>query len=128
MILDEIGDYLETLDLATVGMDLFKGQIPPEPANCLALFELPGGNSIRTGRGVLAEECSLRVVARNQDYSAGRSLIDSVYKALDMQAELTLDGCRYLYIEAKTPPYFAGQGVNGTSEFFCTFRVVKEPN
>jgi len=68
MLLDDIKDYLEQNDIGTFGADLFIGQLPPSPDDCVALFEYAGEPPDLHWNG---EYPGLQVMCRGEEIYSG---------------------------------------------------------
>ena len=123
MLLDDIKDYLEQNDIGTFGADLFIGQIPPSPDDCIALFEYAGEPPDLHWEG---EYPGLQVIARAKKYTDARSTIEQVKNVLHGVVEETINGTRYLLIHARQSPETLGKDENGRQLFVVNFRIIKE--
>ncbi len=128
MLLDDIANLLQSKGIGTVNIDIFKGYKPDQPDNIVALFEYAGspmeltmGNDDPT-----LERPGLQVWVRNYLYPAGRAKIEQIVDALHGEAELTLNGDRYLLIRANQSPESMGMDANNRSEFVVNFSIIKE--
>lgn len=128
MLLDDIANLLQSKGIGTVNIDIFKGYKPDKPDNLVALFEY-AGNTMELTMGKndpVIERPGLQVWVRNYLYPAGRAKIEQVVDALHGEAELTLDGDRYLLIRANQSPESMGMDANNRSEFVVNFSIIKE--
>ena len=78
-MITEIGAYLATKSIGTVGTDIFLGLMPDQPDNCIALFEYAGGPPDLHWAG---EYPGLQVRVRNKGYAAARTKIGEVMDKL----------------------------------------------
>lgn len=122
-MLSEIGAYLATQNVGTVGTDIFLGLMPDQPDNCIALFEYAGSPPDLHWNG---EYPGLQVRVRNKSYSAGRAKIGEVMTALHGLHEQTLSGTRYLLIKARGSPEILKRDASNRVEFFVNFEIMKE--
>jgi len=122
-VLREIGAYLATKSIGTVGTDIFLGLMPDQPDNCIALFEYAGSPPDLHWAG---EYPGLQVRVRNKSYAAGRAKIEEVVKELHGAHELTLNGTRYLLIKARGSPEVLKRDNNNRVELFVNFEIIKE--
>ncbi len=149
-MLSEIGAYLATKSIGTVGTDIFLGLMPDQPDNCIALFEYAGSPPDLHWAG---EYPGLQVRVRNKSYAAGRAKIGEVVTALHGLYEQTLSdgsggegepegngdegngdggepipvtGTRYLLIKARGSPEILKRDNNNRIELFVNFEVIKE--
>lgn len=127
-ILDEIATYLAIKNIGTVDTDIFKGFMPDQPDNMVALFEYAGNPmelTMGTGDPTL-ERPGLQVRVRNTSYPTGRAKIEQVVDILHGLTEQVLGGKRYLLIRANQSPESIGLDANNRSEFVVNFSVLKE--
>ena len=122
-MLKEIGTYLQSQGIGTLGANLFLGLMPDQPDNCIALFEYAGSPPDLHWNG---EYPGLQVRVRNKSYAAGRAKIEEVVKELHGAHELTLNGTRYLLIKARGSPEVLKRDNNNRVELFVNFEIIKE--
>ncbi len=123
MLLDDIKDYLETNNIGTFGADLFIGQLPPSPDDCIALFEYAGEPPDLHWPG---EYPGLQVICRGNKYNACRGKIELVKNTLHGVTEEIINGTRYLLIQARQSPESMGKDENGRQLFVINLRIIKE--
>ena len=123
MMLKEIGTYLQTQGIGTLGADIFLGLMPDQPDNCIALFEYAGGPPDLHWAG---EYPGLQVRVRNKGYAAARTKIGEVMDELHGLHEQTLHGTRYLLIKARGSPEVLKRDNNNRVELFVNFEIIKE--
>ena len=128
MLLDEVGAYLQTHGIGTLGTDLFTGIMPDAPDAAVALIEYGGVEPMHALGGGTAkiERPRLQVLARATTYSAARTKIEAAYKVLDALAGETLSGVRYLAVEALQSPFFLRRDENNRVELIFNVQVHKE--
>ena len=122
-MLCEIGTYLATTSIGTVGTDIFLGLMPDEPDNCIALFEYAGSPPDLHWNG---EYPGLQVRVRNKSYAAARAKIGEVRGKLHGLHEQKLSGTRYLLIKARGSPEILKRDNNNRVELFVNFEMIKE--
>ena len=122
-MLREIGAYLATKSIGTVGTDIFLGLMPDQPDNCIALFEYAGSPPDLHWNG---EYPGLQVRVRNKSYAAARTKIGEVMEKLHGLHEQTLSGTRYLLIKARGSPEVLKRDANNRVELFVNFEIIKE--
>jgi hypothetical protein len=128
LLLDDIAGYLQTQGIGTVGKDLFKGYMPDQPDNMIALFEYAGSPmelTMGTGDPTL-ERPGLQVRVRNKLYPVGRAKVEQVVDVLHGLTEQVLGGKRYLLIRANQSPESIGLDASNRSELVVNFSVLKE--
>jgi len=124
MLLDDIALYLQQKGIGIIGTDIFKGQLPVSPDNCIALFEYAGEPQDLTDANL--EYPGLQVLVRNKSYATGRQKIEQVRNVLHGLTETTINNVRYLLIQAKQSPEALPRDENGRAIFVVNFRVIKE--
>ena len=147
-MLSEIGAYLATKSIGTVGTDIFLGLMPDQPDNCVTLFEYAGSPPDLHWNG---EYPGLQVRVRNKSYAAARTKIGEIMTALHGLYEQTLGdgsegnggegpvgdegdggepipvtGTRYLLIKARGSPEVLKRDANNRVELFVNFEIIKE--
>lgn len=114
MLLDELGVFLQTAGIGTVGVTLFKGTMPLDtPATVetplVALLEVPGLPPQRSHDTPPSrvEQPVIQVVSRGAPYgyAAARATAQAAWDALDGVANQTLSGTAYLMIQALQSPF-----------------------
>lgn len=124
MLLDDIALYLQQQGIGVVGTDIFKGQLPASPDDCIALFEYAGEPQDLTDANL--EYPGLQVLVRNKSYPAGRQKIEQVRNTLHGLTETTINNVRYLLIQARQSPEALPRDENGRAIFVVNFRIIKE--
>ena len=122
-MLKEIGTYLQSQGIGTLGTDLFLGLMPDQPDNCIALFQYAGSPPDLHWNG---EYPGLQVRVRNKCYADARTKIGEVAKKLHGLHEQTLSGIRYLLIKARGSPEVLKRDNNNRVELFVNFEIIKE--
>lgn len=106
-VLTDMRDYLSGLDL---GVPIYAGNLPPKPANCVALFEyqgIPPEDGYTTTPGV-------QLLLRTDDFKAGYEILEKASRALlkighedgEKAEGAVINGSLYLKI------YTPGSGIN----------------
>ena len=149
-MLTEIGAYLATQNVGTVGTDIFLGLMPDQPDNCVSLFEYAGSPPDLHWNG---EYPGLQVRVRNKSYAAARTKIGEIMTALHGLYEQTLSdgsegnggegpvgdgdegeggepipatGTRYLLIKARGSPEILKRDASNRVELVLNFEIIKE--
>ena len=122
-MLTEIGAYLATKNVGTVGTDIFLGLMPDQPDNCVSLFEYAGSPPDLHWAG---EYPGLQVRVRNKSYAAARAKIGEIAKELHGLHEQMLSGTRYLLIKARGSPEILKRDASNRVELVLNFEIIKE--
>jgi len=132
MVLDDLGVFVETAALATVGTNLFLGHMPETPSVCCAFLEYGGDAPMRNQSegaarsGALSgEKPRIQLLCRNTSYPTGHALIRSMATALDGVVNQTINGVFYIRIAAMQPPFLIEMDDNKRYVFAVNFSIVK---
>jgi len=122
-MLRDIGIFLQSQGIGTLGADLFLGLMPDQPDNCVVLFEYAGSPPDLHWPG---EYPGLQVRVRNKSYKAARTKIGEVMTSLHGLHEIVLGGTRYLLVKARGSPEVLKRDNNNRVELFVNFEIIKE--
>jgi hypothetical protein len=128
---DEIADFLEDANIGEVGVDLFKGQFPPDtPNECGAVMDLPGlkPDYVMGTGGVPSHEkpkLDIRFRGEPNDYATPRALAGLAWVALSGVAKQTLGSTRYVSITPIQTPFEKERDKKGRPEVGFTIEVEK---
>ena len=122
-MLREIGAYLQSQGIGTLGANVFLGLMPDQPDNCIALFEYAGSPPDLHWDG---EYPRLQVRVRDKSYAAARAKIGTVAALLHGLHEQVLSDTRYLLIKALGSPEVLKRDNNNRVELFVNFEIIKE--
>lgn len=129
MLLDDLGDYLSTQGVGTVGTDIFLSNMPDAPDDCLAIFESGGFESVHTmstGPGLaVLERPSIQVLCRSKRYDTARDLARQVDLVLNGVRDTVINGITYNYIVAQQSPMQVGKDSLDRQEVAQNFRIQK---
>lgn len=127
-LLDELGDYLSTNGVGTLGTDLFLGFLPESPNAAVALYETGGSAPVRAMRSSpgqpVARQPRVQVVARSTSYAAARSKAGDVYALLEGLGGVTLGATRYLWGGAVQEPFPLGRDGQQRVMVACNYDIV----
>lgn len=128
-MLDEIGRLIQNAGIATLGTDLWLGEMQPAPDDQVGLFETPGAPPELFDR---TDYPSLQVRVRARSYVDAETRINRIYVLLHGLAEVdvVVPGTpdvttRYHLIAAKQPPFSLGSVERELHELACNFRVIR---
>jgi hypothetical protein len=129
VMLDDIGAYVATnIGSLTLGTNLFLSLLPETPDNVVAILENSGVAPVFTlGSNHLPriERPEIQVLVRNDSYSTGRALAESIYRLLTQVTNQTIGSVLYQRIEAVSAPDLMERDINYRSVFTCNFSVMK---
>ena len=130
MILDDLGAYLQTNLVGTVGTDIFLGFYPLQgPDAMVAVFEAGGGPTDKAmgtaaNRPVNVENVRFSILSRALDYEAARTKAHTIFKLLDGLSNFTWGGTQYFILEANTPVN-VGQDSNMRHQIITNYAAKK---
>jgi hypothetical protein len=128
LLLTDIDDYLTTAGVTTP--EIFRGYQPEDPNRCVVIYETMGFAPVqRMGSSpgtALAERPEVQIVARSTSYPTARNDAEDCFKALDGLYERTINGTRYLYVEAMQSPFFLDRDDLNRVRVACNYRIVKD--
>lgn len=125
MMLDDIATYLEAHGFGTVGVNLFKGSMPPASDDCIAVYEYAGSPPDLAHDGAEIEQPGLQIRVRNKKFSDGSSLVESIKNILHPTSNKTIGKSFYLSIMANHYPIHLGTDQNNRHEWTVNFSVKK---
>lgn len=132
MLLPDIVSVIETAALASFGVDLFSGGLPPNPSECCALVEYGGMPPMRTqNEGAIpssaqgAEMPRFQLIVRSSDYEAGRTFIQSLWDLLDAIVNRDVNGTFYQRVAALQSPFMLERDDNDRWIFVANFQASK---
>ena len=127
--LDEIATYLATEASLTVGTTLYKGRMPEDPDDQVALFEYGGEPPViglgDTG-GVQFENPAVQVVVRDTSYTDARTLAETCYNSMAKIQGDTLSSTEYHVCRPLQSPFFLGRDEKGRPMIACNYICPKE--
>ncbi|NBO55360.1 MAG: hypothetical protein EBU84_12395 [Actinobacteria bacterium] len=128
-VLEDLGGYLDTqLASLTLGTNLFYSLLPETVDNAVALYENAGAPpNFTMGSTNLPqmERPQVQALVRNNSYSSGRTVCENVYRTLTAIANQTINGNRYLRVEALGMPTLLERDVAKRVVFTMNFDVVR---
>jgi hypothetical protein len=128
-LLEDLAGYVDTnIASLILGTNLFIGMIPENVSNCVAIYENSGAppNFVMGSNNLpILERPQVQIIVRNESYATGRALAESVYRVLTAIANQTVNGNRYLRVEAIGVPALLERDSNRRTVFSCNFDVVR---
>lgn len=115
MLLNDIGDYLSTGGVGTLGTDLFLGMMPPNPDLAICVYEAGGLASLHAMGNVAGqakvERPRIQVVVRggSTGYENARALAQKAFKLLDGLPNRAINGTTYFWGAAVQPVFLMGR-------------------
>ena len=120
----DIADYLAGLGYGTVGTDIFYGNYPASPDNCICIFQ-SGGQKPWPWESL--EYPGITIIVRNSGPDDARTTADEIFKDLAGLTHITINGRNYHGIEAQSSPADAGVDPDTVRKIFTlAFIVTKD--
>jgi chloramphenicol 3-O-phosphotransferase len=127
--IDEIATFVASACSLTVGTDLFKGMLPPEPDEAACVYEYPGSapDYVMGSASIDQENPRVQIVFRGErdDYETPRDTAETAYRALAAVANQSLSSTRYLNIEPLQSPFALGPDGNGRHRIAFNCQITK---
>lgn len=121
--LSDVAEYLADQGLGnTTGsnVDIFVANLPDDPANCIALFGLQGGQLPNPNVREFFYQ-RFQVIIRNTDYETGGAKMMAVRNALHVKIGIDFDNFKVLRCHAQQDGGPIGQDKKGRFEFSINF-------
>lgn len=119
----DIASFLQTSGLGTVGTDIFVGELPESPDNCISIFQSGGEPPIDQGMDTI-DRPGLQVIVRNSSYESCESTILSVQSLIN-QKELTINSVYYPYFGALQAPFPIGRDDQNLIRFVQNYSTLR---
>ncbi len=102
MILEALGDYLQTNSIGTLGTNLFLGKMPDSPDYCVCLYEYEGMAPMQSfgGNPYDVDMPRIQIVVRGarDDYPTARDGAKSIKDILSDITDVTLSSTKVLRV------------------------------
>lgn len=129
-LLNEIGDYLSSQGVGTLGQNLFLGYLPDSPNSAGAIYPTGGITAVHAFNPspgqAKAQRPSVQIVWRSSSFSVAESKLRTVWSLMDGLPERTLGGTRYQSIEAISDPFLMNRDEQGRTIMACNFMIAKD--
>lgn len=120
-IIDDIATYLVNNSIGTaVGTDVFKSYLPDgDSGSVIGVFDTGGTEPDRDITDMTSP--TFQVFVRANDYSTGKTLLDSIRSLLHGKIDTTIGSTRFLWIHALAEGGHVGRSDDGQDEFSINF-------
>lgn len=102
MILEALGDYLQTNSVGTLGTNIFLGKMPASPDYCITLYEYEGMAPVESfgGSPYDVDMPRIQVVVRGarDDYPAARDGAKTIRDLLSDLTDITISSTKVLRV------------------------------
>ncbi len=125
----DIKDMLESFeDSSGLGLslntDLFIGEEPDKPADCVTIFDTPGGPPyLGLNKTTGYNYPSIQIRVRNTNYLDGWNLINAIKDSLHGRANETWNGTLYTLIQCMGEPAHLDWDSKHRARFICNFNL-----
>lgn len=117
---EDIAQHLDNNEYGTHGVDLFSGQMPPQPKACVAVLRT--GGSTRDASGGETQEPRFQLLVRAVSYTDAEDKAADIADFLHNISELHINSNRYLAIYQTGDLNDIGPDENGLQKFSVNFR------
>jgi hypothetical protein len=125
----DISTILAAAGLGLVaGTNLFIGEEPTTPANCVTVYDTPGDAPMLTqDRTERYDFPAIQVKVRNTSYLNAQALIEAIKGALHGLAHYGQGGASYELVKCDQDPFSLGKDETGRSMWVCNFSIQRKP-
>ena len=123
---DDIATILEDEAVATRATDLFVGQEPDGPDNCLTIYDAGGGSILDAlDPDAEAEIAEVQVRARNNSYAAAVAALEAVKSAVNLKQWVEVGTTTYEGIWRSTSIIQLESDAKGRTVLVQTYRTLR---
>ena len=122
--LDDLGTYLQTNSIGTLGTDIFYNGLDTVP-NCIAITPYRGSNTYHIVSNVKnPHSVNINVLVRNSDGDTAKSKADSIYLLIGDVANTIIGTTKFLFIQAKSLPVLDSKTESGLTIYSVNFSLL----
>jgi hypothetical protein len=122
--IEDLGTYLQTQNVGTIGTDIFYGGLKAGKLNCIALLNRPGMDDIVSlGRSMTLSRPELGVLVRNKAGNLAEQKINEIHDLLNMKTNTTLGSTRFKRIKAVSRPFQLSKSETEGAEYSVNFEL-----
>lgn len=132
MLLNDIGDYLSSGGLGTLGTNLFLGMLPAAPDNAAVVYETGGRSPARAMHSAAGQATMtyphIQVVCRGgtDAYEVARALAQKAFLLLDGLPHRAINTTCYLGgVALQAEPFLMGRDEQNRPLIACNYELVK---
>ena len=122
-MMEDVADYLELAGVGTVGTNIFKGNMPDSPDQCITVYAYAGETP---DLSIDIERPGLQVKSRALTAEDALDLAEHALAHLHKATSQTINGVLYYYIHALQSPIHLGRDEKGRYMYSVNYNVVKE--
>lgn len=126
MMVDDIAGFLQAAGVGTQGTDLFKYRMPDAPDSALCIYEDAGHPPEMVQEGIVYDNPSLQVMARDKTYSVARSKIESIVKLIGSLRNTQIGPAKYLRVIPTQSPFPLGVDDQNRHRLVVNFEVARQ--
>lgn len=122
--IEDIGAYLQTSGVGTLGTNIFYSDFSPGSQDCIAIIAQPGRPQKNTASGDMKlQRPELGVRVRNTSDDTALEKAVSICNLLNLKVNTTIGSTRFKRIEAISEPFFIGQSKNKSFIYSVNFEI-----
>ncbi len=119
-LIDDIATYLQTNGVGTVGTDIFKSYAPDTDSGTVIAVLDTGGPKPDIDL-ISLKSPTFQIFIRTNDYSAGKSKLDTIRSLLHGKIGFTAGSTYFLFLHAQSEGGHLGRNERGQDEFSINF-------
>lgn len=122
--LEDIGTYLQTNSIGTLGTSIFYEEFDTVTTNCIVLIAQAGPGPKTTLRKYMTlRKPELGVRVRNSDDYTAHTKAESICTLLDQTYNTTIGSTRFKSIKAIADPFYVSQSKNNSYIYSINFSL-----
>lgn len=126
MLVNDLSDLLTSGGIATT---IYTHYLPERPDDAIAINVTGGYQPVRAFSAVagaaVEEQPTVQIIRRSPSQARAEAEMNVIFKMLDGFGDRSINGTRYLWIEAQQTPFPLPQDLTQRNYMVCNFRVCK---
>lgn len=120
--LEDIGNYLHTQNVGTVGTDIFYNGFHVGATNCITLLDQPGrGENVTLSKDMELERPELGIRIINSSSKSAKTKAEEIYNLLNLKVNTVIGSTHFKRIEAISPPFLVSNSLTEGTIYSINF-------
>lgn len=119
-LLEELGNFIQSKNIGSVGIDIFFNTQPAEPPDCITIIDTGGYPTDESG---VIRNPTFQFLIRNEKYSEAKVKSDLIFDELNQEGNYTLGDYYIYYSEFEDEPTYIGEDDNGRAEISINLKI-----